>query len=160
MALTKSLNRLRTPAISERRRYPRFPFSASIRLRELNEAVEGIPIKEKLSHIAKIKNLGQGGVKIRALPPLTPQGKVLIRLNLKPLSVLIDTQDFLFVSPSELSVDKEHSIDDGKQILAEVAWRHLNLETGLFEAGLRFIEGGRRRDYESYITSVVQTACT
>lgn len=105
-----------------------------------------------------MKNLGQGGAKITALPPLTPQGKILIRLNLKPLSVVIDTRDFLFVSTGPSFEDSGEEPEGIRQILAEVAWRHLNLETGLFEAGLRFIEGWRRRDYESYITSAEQSS--
>lgn len=139
-----------TGFVPERRRYPRFPFVSPVRLKELNEARNGIPAKPKSGCAAKIKNLGQGGVKITALPAFMPQTKVLMDANLKSLSIVIDTRDLLVVSVSQ---------DASRKILTEVIWRNLNLETGLFEAGLRFIEEWRRRDYESYIISALETAC-
>ena len=35
------------------------------------------------------------------------------------------------------------------RILAQVAWRHLNLETGLFEAGVEFLQESQRGVYQS-----------
>ncbi len=162
MAQPKSIFSIsHTAFVPERRRYPRFPFISPVRLKELNEAANGIPRKSKRGCAAKIKNLGQGGAKITALAALMPQSKVLMDANLKSLSIVIDTRNLLFVSVPQDSYHKQtaETPKSEKQILTEVAWRYLNLQTGLFEAGLRFIEEWRRRDYESYITSALEAAC-
>ena len=115
----------------EQRRYARFSCVWDIRFCELG----GKTIKSLQA--GKCKNLSQGGMKITALQPLEPNTVVLLELNTDRLATHIRTKEILFASPDHL--------------LAEVAWRHLNLETGLFEAGVRFLEADERDRYESHI---------
>ena len=76
-------------------------------------------------------------MKITTLPPLEPHSVVLLELDIDVLKSVIDTKH-LFVLSS-------------KRLLATIAWRHLNLETGLFEVGIRFIENWRRDEFEHLV---------
>ena len=109
----------------------RFSYVWPIRFCELNEKLP------KRLHAGKCKNLSQGGIKISSLAPLERNAVALVDLDLKALSLRIRTDEIILVRD--------------KHILAEVAWRHLNLETSLFETGLRFIETTRQREFESFI---------
>ena len=90
-----------------------------------------------LLQIGKCKNVSRSGMRITALEPLERNTTALVDVDLEKLPPQIQTQELLLASE--------------KRILAEVAWRNLNLETGLFEAGLRFIEADRRQEFESAI---------
>ena len=127
------LNRKSNPLSSgiERRKHARLSYVWPVRFCELT----GNP--PKLLHFGKCKNLSQGGIKISALTPLERSAIALLDLDLNALSLRIRTDEIILVSD--------------KHILVEVAWRHLNLQTGLFEAGLRFLEARKIRKYASFI---------
>ncbi|MBI4395270.1 MAG: PilZ domain-containing protein [Candidatus Omnitrophica bacterium] len=116
----------------ERRRYPRVHYVWPIRFRELN----GRPTP--LLHAAQSKNLSQSGMKITSIVPLQRNAITLLELNLKSLAVIVPADDILMI--------------DERHILVEVVWRRLNLESRLFETGLRFLERKRRCDYEALIS--------
>ena len=72
--------------------------------------------------------------------------------SLEPVSrkaiVLIEIDPHLFSKHVKL----EHILCTKKnRILTEVTWRHLNLDTGVFEAGLFFLKERDRRQYELLI---------
>lgn len=92
---------------------------------------------EKPPYAAKIKNVGKGGIKISLLAALEKNAHTLLFLDIAKLDSYIDREKLLAISDNRL--------------LAQVAWRKLNLNTGLFEAGLRFIEESERKDFESVI---------
>ena len=116
---------------AERRKHQRITYVWPIRFCELN----GKP--SALLHIAKSKNLSQSGMKITSIVPLERNAIALLDLNGEALA-------------ENISVDEILMVLEGR-VLVEVAWRHLNLESRLFEAGLRFIEKKKRRDYETLI---------
>src|SRR3989344_5871753 len=115
----------------ERRRHPRISCAWPIRFSKMNGKLRP-PLQ-----IGKCKNISQSGMKITALEPLERNAKALIDVDLEKLPPQIQTQELLLASE--------------RRILAEVAWRHLNLETGLFEAGIHFIEADRREECESLV---------
>ena len=119
----------------ERRKHLRFSYVWPLRFCQLNTSS---PLALQLG---KCKNLSQGGLKINALTPLERRAVAVVDLDLNPLSVSIRTDGILLIA--------------NRRILVEVAWRHLNLETGLFEAGLRFIEIDRKREFETLIGRAV-----
>ena len=117
-------------AIPERRQHLRLSYVWPVRFCEAdNKSVAP-------SHPGKCKNLSQGGMKITALQPLKRDTTILMDTDLNRLSIHIRLKDILIASKERL--------------LAQVAWRHLNLETGLFEMGLRFIQAHRRREFGGY----------
>lgn len=69
-------------------------------------------------------------MKITGFHPLKRNSIVLIEIDPNLFSVHINLNQILKISVNH--------------ILAQVAWRHLNLETGLFEAGAEFIEEKQR----------------
>src|SRR3989338_8970614 len=132
MTHTESLSsKAASPKKAERRKYQRIPCILPVRFSELN----GKP--SKLLHAAKSKNLSQSGMKITSIVPLERNAIVLLDLNWKALAATVPMNDILMIS-------------DGR-ILVEVAWRHLNLDSRLFEAGLRFIENKKRQNFEALI---------
>jgi hypothetical protein len=117
-------------AKTNRQKRGRFPCSLDIRFYELGRG-------EKAGyafHTAKCKRLDQSGMEVTSIIPLTPGRFVLVDVNLKVLEIHIPTKNILILS--------------GKHLLTEVEWRHLNLETSLFEAGLNFIEASRSEELE------------
>lgn len=76
-------------------------------------------------------------MKITGFQPLKRKSIVLIEIDPNLFSVHINLNQILKIS--------------GNQILAQVVWRHLNLETDLFEAGVEFIEEKQRLYYLSDI---------
>jgi len=73
-------------------------------------------------------------MEMTSIIPLTPKRFVLVDLDLKALEAIVPAKNLFLVS--------------GKHILTQVEWRHLNLETSLFEAGLKFIEASRAEEFE------------
>jgi hypothetical protein len=121
---------------NERRTHPRVSYLASIRFSELASD------PPKAFYAGKVKNLSRGGMKISALAPLERRSIILVDLDLKTILEMIRTKQILSISD--------------RRILAEVAWRHLNLQTGLFEAGLRFLEPRDRTEYECAIAQAAR----
>ncbi len=76
-------------------------------------------------------------MKVTSLGSMERHSKALVDLGLKQLTELIRPSKAILIA--------------GKRLLAEVAWRRLNLETGLFEMGLRFIQESERLNYVSLI---------
>ena len=76
-------------------------------------------------------------MKITALEPLSRKAVVLVEFDPNLFSKHVNLERILRITENRL--------------LAEVAWRHLNLETGVFEAGLSFIEASKYNEYESLI---------
>jgi len=76
-------------------------------------------------------------MKISSFQPLSRNAIVLLEVDLNLFAKHIKTDNLLLVSEN--------------RILAEVRWRHLNLETRLFEAGLEFLEARRELDYQEFI---------
>ena len=112
------------------RKRERTPCSWSVRFYELGRDEK----KNPAFYTAKCKAADSNGLEMTSIIPLTPKRFVLIELDLKALETLAPTKNFLIIS--------------GKYILTEVEWRHLNLETSLFEAGLKFIEASRAEEFE------------
>ena len=135
----------RTPTRSgERQKYSRFTFICPIRILELGQHPENKSSGSRRFYAARTKNISQGGIKITLLPSLEPGSTVLIEADLAQFAKHIDTQNLLRISENRL--------------MAKVIWRHLNLETGLFEAGLQFLEEKERAEYESRINEASQTS--
>lgn len=88
-------------------------------------------------HIGKCRDLSQGGMKLNAFHPLVRNSVILIQMNPDLFSVHIKL-------PLILRASKD-------QILAQVIWRHLNLDTGIFETGIRFFEERDRKHYQGYL---------
>jgi hypothetical protein len=91
-------------------------------------------------HVAKCKRVSESGIEITSIIPLTPKRFVLIEVDLKMLETSVPTANLLIVS--------------GTYILTEVERRHLNLETGLFEAGLKFIDVSRTEEFELVLKQI------
>ncbi len=72
-----------------------------------------------------------------ALQPVSRKAIVLIEIDPNLFARHIKLRDILRVTEN--------------RVLTEVAWRHLNLETGVFEAGLSFLEESKRDKYESLL---------
>ncbi len=111
---------------TERRRFVRFACAWKIKFCDLRES-------NPVFHHGKCRDLSQGGMKLAAFQPLKRKSVVLIEIDSSLFSMHIKLNSILKVSEN--------------RILAEVAWRHLNLETGLFEAGLEFLEEAQRSNY-------------
>lgn len=122
-------------ATENRRKYLRFSYVWPIRFCEFNTN------SPSALQTGRCKNLSRGGLKIHALTPLERHSVAVIDLDLNSLSVLIPTDEILIISE--------------RKLLAQVAWRHLNLNTGLFEAGLQFVESKRREEFEDLIERAV-----
>ena len=115
---------------SERRRHKRIPFSELIKIYDLSKSSKTAGI----FLTAKIKDLGKGGIKITTLAPLERNSQIILQVNANKLKKLIPYNALLKITDNRL--------------LAEIAWRKLNLDTGIFEAGVRFIEECERNDYQ------------
>ncbi len=76
-------------------------------------------------------------MKIAALQPVSRKAIVLVDFDPNLFSKYVKLKNILRVAENRL--------------LAEVAWRHLNLGTGVFEAGLSFLEARKHDEYESLI---------
>ena len=116
----------------ERRRFVRYPSGWRVRFYNLNTN------PSKKIFLGRCKNLSQGGMKITCLEPLEREAIVLLEADLNLLAKHIKVNHLLQI--------KEN------RILAEVKWRHLNLETTLFEAGLEFIEVSQAKEFETSVT--------
>ena len=90
--------------------------------------------KSALFHVAKCKRLDRSGIDITSIIPLTPKRFVIVELDLKELQLKIPTKHIL--------------ITPAGRILTEVKWRRLNLETGLFEANLQFVDAARTEEMQ------------
>ena len=110
----------------ERRRFVRYPCAWKIKFCDLTE-------QAAIFHMGRCKNLSQGGLKISSFQPLKPNAVI-----------VIDVHPALF--EKHISMDGLLRVGENK-ILAKVAWRHLNLETGIFEAGLEFIEASKKQRF-------------
>jgi|SRR3990167_3746837 len=111
----------------ERRRHARESCLLPVRFTRLDRT------PHKPLHIAKSKNVSQGGMKITAMSPPEPSTFALVEVDLSSMDDYVKEDELLAVSSN--------------RILAEVVWRKLNLETGLYEAGLKFIEASRRDEF-------------
>ena len=116
---------------AERRRYVRYPCAWQVQFRELDAN------SPKTFHMGKCKNVSQGGLKITSFQPLSRNAIVLLEADFNLFAKYIKLGDILCVSEN--------------RVLARVRWRHLNLETRLFEAGLEFLDARRERDYHEFI---------
>ncbi|OGX06353.1 MAG: hypothetical protein A3G87_01770 [Omnitrophica bacterium RIFCSPLOWO2_12_FULL_50_11] len=67
------------------------------------------------------------------MSPPEPSTFALVEVDLSSMDDYVKEDELLAVSSN--------------RILAEVVWRKLNLETGLYEAGLKFIEASRRDEF-------------
>lgn len=115
----------------ELRRHKRHSFSWPVKICPLESSSQ--TKKEKPSFTAKIKNISKGGIKISLLTALEKDSHTLLILDLSKLDAYLDRNNLLKISDN--------------RILAQVVWRKLNLNTGLFEAGLKFIEESEREDF-------------
>ena len=116
---------------AERRRYVRYLCAWQVKFCELDAN------SPKALHLGKCKNLSQGGLKITSFQPLSRNAIVLLEVDLNPFAKHTKLDNIIRISKN--------------RILAEVRWRHLNLETRLFEAGLEFLEARREREYQEFI---------
>lgn len=114
----------------EHRKHLRFSCFCKIKFCDLQNKPSNL-------HIGKCRDLSQSGMKLNAFHPLTRNSVILIQINPDLLSVHIQL-------PLILRVSKD-------QILAQVIWRHLNLETGIFETGVRFLEEHDRQHYQGFL---------
>jgi len=117
--------------LTERRKHERRSLFTSLRFLEMN----GKPSKGL--HHAKSKNVSKSGMKITSMAPLERNSVALLDLDLSAIARQVREAELLLVSH--------------RRILAEVKWRTLNLQTGLFESGLQFIDPARRREFETQI---------
>ena len=115
---------------AERRRFVRFPCAWKIKFCELNSSNSEF-------HHGKCRNLSQGGMKLNGFQPLKRKAIVLIEIDPNLFSIHINLSQILKISAG--------------RILGHVAWRHLNLETGLFEAGIEFLQENQRNFYPTEI---------
>ena len=115
----------------ERRRYVRYPSGWRVRFC-------GLTGTSQTFSLGRCKNLSEGGMKITCLESLERGAVVLLEVDLNLLA-------------KHIKVDHVLKIKENR-ILAEVKWRHLNLETRLFEAGLEFIETHQAKEYETSVT--------
>ncbi|MBI1977886.1 MAG: hypothetical protein HYS55_03955 [Candidatus Omnitrophica bacterium] len=129
---TKSGSKRECFGNAERRRDVRFPCAWRIRFVELGEKLP------KTFHLGKCKNVSERGLKITSLQPLSRKAVVLLEADLNLFAKHIKTDHLLKISDN--------------RILAEVRWRHLDLDTRLFEAGLEFIEEGKRKEHGLFVT--------
>lgn len=104
----------------EQRRYVRLPCEWPVKLHETGGS------SAKKSYSAKCKDLSAGGIKVTSLSSLERHSKTIIDIDRAKLASLIRS--------------KKMESDEKNKVLAEVVWRRLNLQTGLFEMGLRFLE--------------------
>ena len=118
---------------SEHRKHKRFSYVWPMRICELGPHTNGT----KPFHPAKSRDLGQGGMRITSPTSFKINSAALIDLDLNRLILFISIQSFL-ITPT-------------KRILTEIVWRRLDLETGLFETGLRFIEEEEQAKYAPFI---------
>lgn len=81
-------------------------------------------------------------MKLTAFQPLKRKSAVLLEISSDLFSVHIRLNPIIKISEN--------------RILAEVAWRHLNLETGLFEAGLEFLQENERKYYQADLEAAAQ----
>ena len=115
----------------ERRRYVRYPCRWLIRFIELK------PQPLEKFHIGKCKNVSQGGIKITSFQPLERHTPILVEMDANLLAKHVEVSELLWIGKN--------------RFLAEVMWRHLNLETRLFEAGIQFVQARKHHQYESLI---------
>lgn len=120
---------------AERRRFVRFPCGWKIKFCDVREA------NPHFNH-GKCRDLSQGGMKLTAFQPLKRKSVVLLEIDSDLFSVHIQIDPILKISEN--------------RILAEVVWRHLNLETGLFEAGLEFLKESQRKYYQADLEAAAQ----
>ncbi len=122
----------------ERRRYVRYVCAWKIKFCELDEknTPEGIPTL----HTGKCKDLSQGGIKISSFQPLKRNAFAMIEFDSALFSKHIQLESILKTAQNRL--------------LAKVMWRHLNLETQIFEAGLEFLKESDRLKYKNLIDQV------
>ena len=76
-------------------------------------------------------------MKITAMAAMEPRSIVLVHVDLSLFNGRVRADELLTVSK--------------KEVLCEVVWRKLNLETGLFEAGLKFIPSSERVQFRSAV---------
>jgi hypothetical protein len=91
----------------------------------------------KLRQIANSKNVSKTGIKITCMAPLARHQILVLQLDPMLLNRYLPKEGLIFVSKDK--------------VLAEVVWRKLKLETGLFEIGLQFISANRRKELETAI---------
>ena len=120
---------------AERRRFVRFPCGWKIKFCDVREE------NPRFNH-GKCRDLSQGGMKLSAFQPLKRKSVVLVEIDPDLFSVHIQLEPILKISEN--------------RILAEVAWRHLNLETGLFEAGLEFLKESQRKFHQADLEAAAQ----
>lgn len=104
----------------ERRRFVRYPCAWKVKFCELSNS----ELPEFL-HTGKCKNISQSGMKITSFHALQRNAFVLVQFDLLLFSKHIKLDLILKITQNRL--------------LARVVWRHLNLETQIFEAGLEFL---------------------
>jgi len=79
-------------------------------------------------------------MKISTMSSFDPRTVVLLDISKTFLSEKIKVNDLLRVTKNE--------------VLAQIAWRSLDLERGIFNIGLEFLFESVRSDYESYLKMV------
>ena len=121
----------------EKKKKPeRAPCAWSVRFRELGRENQA----RHAFHAAKCRVIGEDGMEITSLIPLTPKRFVLVNLDFKTLETAVPVKNILTFSDA--------------CVLTEVKRRHLNLETGLFEAELKFIEASRAEEFEAVFKQI------
>ncbi|HLD56031.1 MAG TPA: hypothetical protein VJA00_00270 [Candidatus Omnitrophota bacterium] len=124
------MNFSKSAGLAKRKKQEHASCSWSIRFYELGRDKQ----TNRTFHAAKCKSMDQNGMEMTSIIPLTPKRFVLVDLDLKALEAIVPAKNLFLVS--------------GKHILTQVEWRHLNLETSLFEARLKFIEVSRAEEFE------------
>lgn len=110
----------------ERRRDPREPCLAPLRFFEIT----GEPPRRK--QIGKSKDVSHSGMKITCMAALHPGQVVALQLDPALLTREFPKEKLIFVAKDK--------------VLAEVVWRKLKLDTGLFEVGLKFVPAARQKE--------------
>ena len=123
---------------TKRKKQERAPCSWTIRFRELGRDKQ----TNGTFHLAKCKGADQNGMEITSITPLTPKRFALVEVDLKVLEAIVPVKNLLVVS--------------GSQILTQVERRHLNLETSLFEAELKFIDASRAEEFELVFKQILE----
>jgi len=120
----------------EHRKHARIACACPVKICELT-AGAGSSASQKKFHPARSKDLSESGIKIATCESISRNASALIDVDFDKLSSLVPIHTFISFK--------------GKRLLGKVAWRKLNLKTGLFEVGIKFVEENERSRYEPVI---------
>ncbi|OGW90259.1 MAG: hypothetical protein A3A73_00690 [Omnitrophica bacterium RIFCSPLOWO2_01_FULL_50_24] len=128
--LRSAIDRFR-PVFLERRKETRIPCLVPLRFSPLSGTLA------KPLHIGRSKDVSSGGMKLTAMTPLERNSVALLDFDTSKITAHVEIEKILTIS--------------ARRVIVEVVWRKLNLDTGLFDAGVRFIERTRANEFEDHI---------